>query len=64
MAGPQGAQGLLGAAGTAVQVVAGTAPEGRSEGDCFSIYNSSALVKVTCISELHDFHILNKNYRP
>lgn len=62
--GPQGTQGLLGAAGTAVQVVTGTAPEGGTEGDYLSKCNNSALVKVTCITELHDFNILNKNYRP
>lgn len=61
---PQGAQGLPGAAGTAVQFVAGAAPEGQTEGDHLSKCNNSALVKVSCIAELHDFHILNKNYRP
>lgn len=63
-AGPQGAQGLPGAAGTVVRVVAGAAPEGQTEGDHLSKCKHSALVKVSCIAELHDFNILNKNYRP
>lgn len=64
VAGPQGAQGLLGPAGTVEQVVAGAAPEGRPEGHYLSKCNKSALGKVTCITELHDVNILNKNYRP
>lgn len=60
-AGPQGAQGLLGATGTAEQAVAGGAPEGGPEGDHISKCNRS---KVTCITELHDVNILNKNYKP
>lgn len=59
---PQGAQSLLGAAGTAVQVVAGAAPEGRTEGDYLCKSKNSALV--SCIPELHYLNILNKDFRP